>query len=699
MEFDLEPGERLIYEQLRQSSNMYYLVLDRELKVKDVSPGLVAALGRTLFDLYQVHIADLPLIPLTTDYDELDWSDHPLLTEFLSANQSGQTSLLIKTLAGTLLNLNVDVTCADDQFVLLFSHQKDIAPLQDRLQLFDELFASCSNAIVITNDKNEILQVNPAFHKITGYSEREVIGKTPSVLTSGAHGGEFYQDMWQSLKKKDFWQGVMINRRKSGELCSDHLKIRAVRGVDKNIIYYLGVYSEVVLSEQVEADKQLLTELDVLTALPKRTLLIDRLEQALAYAKRHDYGVAVLYMDLDHFSNVNDQFGKNFGDSVIKKIAERLHDVIRQGDTLSRTGGDEFVLVLRDLAMDFDLEKFVERVINTIEMPISIDQQDVVVTTSIGISRFPEDDASAEKLIRHANHSMGVAKSYGRASFVLHSGQLEEERSKNLVARQQALDALEQGHYELYVQPQFDLENRAIYGAEFLLRWNSPDFGLVTPDKFLPNLKDKNLLLKIDEWVVGQAMDIIEDHFSDDLFEKVSFGINLTPVSLQSERFHKWLEAKLLTVSPRVTRRLEFEILETDALQNLDSVRSLIFRLDKFNVRFSLDDFGTGYSSLSIFNQLPVHSVKIDRTFVNQMVDDYRNLSLIKAICEMSKIFNRNIIAEGVENKEQAHLLLNIGCSIVQGFGLHRPGPAEKVANNLKVMDIPSDWTLNKQGQ
>jgi diguanylate cyclase (GGDEF)-like protein/PAS domain S-box-containing protein len=692
MRANLESVEQLIVEQLRESDNNYYLVLDHNFFVKDVSLGFAKKLDRNLFDLYQLNLVDLPCQLIDSAYQPVDWSEHPLFTDYVQAGRSGRVNLTLVSFSGRVLSVIADVSFNDDLILILLNNNEESIGVGDRQRLLGEMFQASSNAIIILDANANIVQVNPAFERITGYSAGEVSGKNPSVISSGAHSTGFFKQMWQELEKNNGWQGVLINRKKSGELFSEYLKIQVIRGVDNRVLYYLGVFSEVSHETEVKKENNQLFELDVLTALPRRSLMVDRLEQALAYAKRHDCGVAVLYLDLDHFSSINENYGKETGDEIIKIVAERLHGAMRKENTLSRIGGDEFILVLRDLNAAFDLDEFVEGVIDTIQEPIEFGETNITVTVSLGIASFPKDDSSAEKLIRYANHAMGVAKSYGRACFAYHSGELEQERSKNLIARQITIEALKNDQYQLFAQPQFDLSKKSLYGLEFLLRWNSPDYGLVTPDKFLPDLKDKALLIQVDEWVVSKALGLIEDYFNDAGYNNINFGINLTPISLENESFHRWLEAKLLTVDPDISRRLEFEILETDALNNLDSVRSLIQRLEKFHVKFSLDDFGTGYSSLSIFNQLPVQSVKIDRSFVSQMVEDHRNLSLIKAICEMSKIFDRNVIAEGVEYQEQAQLLKNIGCSIVQGFGLFKPGPIEEVAKSLLRMEIPKEW-------
>lgn len=693
MSSELAGFERAVYEQFRNSDGIYYLILNQQLAICDVSPNFIEIVQRPFLDIYKRRVDELPVHPIGKDQAEIDWSETELIRRFIRKRKSGLCILSFQTSQGDTYCFKVEVSFRDKECALLMTDFRELLDLRANEKLLSELFHFSNEAIVLVDKENRLVRVNPAFERITGYSSDEACGLNPSFLSSGAHNSSFYERMWDEIRQSNRWSGVLVNRRKSGELYSEHLTIRALTDVNGEITSYIGIFSEVDQVDGLSDKEKHLQELDILTALPKRTLLIDRLEQAVAYARRHDFGVAVIYFDIDHFSEINESFGKTVGDKVLQLLSGRLHSTIRQDDVLARYGGDEFVVVLRDLEKGFNLQGFVERLVDQIQAPLEIEGTTLNLTASLGVTQFPADDSSPETLIRHADHSMSIAKSYGRANFVFYSQKHEQDRKRMLQKRDRILRAIEAEELCLFAQPQFNMHNEKLFGLEFLIRWQSPEQGLLLPDKFLTEIKDKALLQRVDEWVVLEAIHQIETQFSGDSYQNVKFGINLTPASLQSVSFHKWLESTLIKAGKVISARLEFEILETDALENLDLVRTLIFRLEKLKVSFSLDDFGTGYSSLSIFNQLPVQSVKIDRTFVDQMVEDHRNLSLIRAICEMSKIFDRNIIAEGVEFKEQAHLLTDIGCNIVQGYGLFRPAPVDEVARVLKDHSIDSEWS------
>jgi EAL domain-containing protein (putative c-di-GMP-specific phosphodiesterase class I) len=314
------------------------------------------------------------------------------------------------------------------------------------------------------------------------------------------------------------------------------------------------------------------------------------------------------------------------------------------------------------------------------------------VTASLGVTSSPDDDSSASTLMRHAAHAMDIAKTEGRNCIVFYSTEKEKQKQLARAAKIAILDALDDDQMVLYVQPQFNLETNKVYGIEFLIRWLTDDGDLVYPDQFLNSQKDKELLTRVDMWVINQAISLLENDLCDVVLNGFKIGINLTPCSLQDSDFHVWLKNRFSTVSPDILNLIEIEILENDALENINALKALIDQLTPFGVEFSLDDFGTGYSSLSIFNQLPVKTIKIDRSFVRDMVEDLKNLSMVKAICEMSRIFGREIIAEGVEYKEQANLLSQAGCHIIQGYGIAHPMESSKFPKWLKESKFSKDW-------
>jgi diguanylate cyclase (GGDEF)-like protein len=400
----------------------------------------------------------------------------------------------------------------------------------------------------------------------------------------------------------------------------------------------------------------------------------------------------VLYLDIDNFDVFNEQEGRETGDLVVKALVKRLKNGIRGADSLSRFGGDDFVIVLRDLDQYFNVHEFSERMLAQINVPIRIGEREFSITCSIGISIYPDSNGSAEKHIRNASHALNLAKSSGRARCVFFSQQKEEQRLKSYEARRNLLCAVENNELTLFAQPQLDIQRSKLFGIEILVRWQSPEYGLVAPDDFLNVVKDRDVLEKVDRWVVDHTMQALEAGLLSELSENDRVAINLTPASLQSDSFKEWVAARMAVSSADLVKRIDFEILESDALENMDQVNELIDVLRSFGVTFSLDDFGTGYSSLSVFNLLPVEHIKIDRSFVSQMLSDDKNKSLVRAICEISKVYNRQLIAEGVETSKQAEQLLSLGCHVIQGYGIAKPMPIALIGQWIKSLDVQHPW-------
>jgi len=689
--------ERILFEKLRASDAILHMALERDGTLFSVSQNCTSFFLKSSFDLVKQNFIDLPLMVVNDDGVLVSLSDHPLKEMIETSELKSQFSVRFQNLDKVTykfdIEFSVQLVDGRDVVILLLIDKSDSLKLGALNNLYYQALNASHEAVVITDSTPEIIEVNPAFTLITGYEREEVIGKNPSILSSGAQNKHFYTEFWHTLKSEGCWQGAIINRKKSGELYSEQMSIQAVKDADGSVTNYLSIFTELTTrSKEMSPEEQRLASLDALTALPMRTILIDRLEQSIGYAHRHDLSVAVIYIDIDFLKAINDEYGHSIGDEVIKAVAKRLKVCIRSEDTLSRYGGDEFVLILRDLNVDFDLDQFINRLSYTIKTPIIIDDKEISITSSMGITRYPEDDSTAETLIRHADYSMGIAKAHGRSKHVFFSKKKEIDHAKANEERELLLTAIAQDELELYAQPQFDVRENRLYGLELLVRWNSPDRGLVYPDQFLNTLKDNDLLEQIDRWVVAKAVSIAGEKLGFILEDSVKIGINLTPASLQSKEFHEWANSILSVTDASIVKRIEFEIIENDALENLAQVVDLIAELKKYGVSFSLDDFGTGYSSLGIFNQLPVDTIKVDQTFVSQMVDDHRNLSLIKAICEMSRIFERNIIAEGVEVEEQASLLSNLGCDVIQGYGLARPMPIDNFVAWVEEFKLEEGW-------
>lgn len=690
-------NETLIYDHIIHSSSIAFIVLNEQGSVVSASPKITSIIGLRPIEILQTDFTELPITLYDSDQSLLSLAEHELSYLIKSNDQHSVIEVTFCINCDKLSHQRLEIFKREigenTHTIILFFDLTKADATKRTLALYRQLFLNTAEAVFIADEKPEIIDVNPAFTKITGYSRDEVVGKNPNILSSGAHSVEFYQNFWATIKADNSWSGKIVNRKKNGELFTEQVTITGVAGDRVGSKCYIAVFSEVSRAVDLTIEEEKVANLDFLTALPSRAILIDRLEQALNYAERHSLNVAVLYLDIDNLTLTNKREGDAVGDEIIKTLAKRLKGSIRHADSIARFGGDDFVIVLRDLESQFDIQEFVERLLAEIVAPMMIAGKDISITCSIGVASYPDSDVNAEKLVRNAGHAMNMAKSEGRAQCVYFSQEKEEKKHKSYIAKSNLLSAVDNDELVLYAQPQFDVKNRSIFGIEILVRWQSPSLGLVAPDEFLNIVKDPAILERVDRWVVENTLIKLEEGLLNGLPTSIRVGINLTPASLQSDSFREWLSSRLSLSTPELISRLDFEILESDALDNIDKVRSLIEEVSKYGIKFSLDDFGTGYSSLSVFNLLPVKSIKIDRSFINTMLTDEMTRSLIQAVCEISKVYNRDLIAEGVETKQQADQLELSGCYVMQGFGIAKPMPIANFSKWAAELDILQPWS------
>jgi diguanylate cyclase (GGDEF)-like protein/PAS domain S-box-containing protein len=561
--------------------------------------------------------------------------------------------------------------------------------IEDRLRLHTTAFDNSHEGITLTNAQGEILDVNPAFTRITGYERSEVIGRNPRVLKSGRHDQAFYTGMWKSILDTGTWRGEIWNRSKFGDVYPELLSISAVHDAEGTLTNFVAVFSDI--SRIKEQEKQLvqLAYFDALTGLPNRVLLADRIIQASAQAKRSNTLMAVCYLDLDGFKPINDTWGHDVGDQLLIEMANRFKSALRAGDSVARLGGDEFVLLMLGLADMAECERAVQRMLHIVANPLLVAPKPVMLSASIGVTVFPQDDGDADTLLRHADQAMYRAKQSGKNCFhVFDPDQDRYTRSRyDRVARIQ--DALDYQEIILYYQPKVDMRAGRVSGAEALVRWQHPERGLLLPSEFLPLIEDHDLIIRLGEWVIEAALDQMEVWQKQGLSIPVS--VNVAGRQLQSAGFVQRL-SEALARHPRVARQLEFEVLETTALEDMVKVSRVIEECGELGVPFSLDDFGTGYSSLTYLKRLPVSSIKIDSSFVGEILSDPNNLVIVQGVISLTNAFQRKAIAEGVETVEHGRLLLQLDCDHAQGFGIARPMPAADMAAWIRDWRPDPSW-------
>ena len=557
----------------------------------------------------------------------------------------------------------------------------------NELALAASVFAHAGEAISITDAAGTIIDVNDTFTKTTGYSREEIIGKNSRILQSGRQSPEFYVDMWQALVKKGYWYGEIWNRRKSGELYAEMKTISAVRDENNVITHYVSLCTDITLLKEHQDQLERIIHYDMLTKLPNRSLFADRLSQAMLRCNRHDQSLAVVFLDLDGFKNVNDAYGHDMGDDLLIALSRRMKDVFRDGDTLARIGGDEFVAVITNLEKVEDCEPVLERILLAASGPVVLGDAALKVSASIGVTFYPQDSVDAGQLVRHADQAMYVAKELGKNRYHLFDTAQDDaikEQQKKLAAIRIALD---NHQFVLYYQPKVNMRTGAVTGVEALIRWQHPERGLLNPMEFLPVIENHTMNIEMGEWVIDTAISQISQWQEMGLNLAIITSVNISAVQLQQPDFAEKL-ATLLAAHPDVKPHyLELEVLETSVLDDVQHVSDVMDACIELGVNFALDDFGTGYSSLTHLRRLPAHLIKIDQSFVRDMLVDADDFAIVEGVIGLAKPFKRDVIAEGVETIEHGTALLQLGCELAQGYGIARPMPASDVLpwiNNWK---------------
>jgi diguanylate cyclase (GGDEF)-like protein/PAS domain S-box-containing protein len=574
--------------------------------------------------------------------------------------------------------------------VLVFRDQTEERHTLDRLALAASVSENSLNGVIITDPQQRIIEVNPAFTRITGYSRADALGQTPRLLASGRQDTAFYAAMWLEIETTGQWRGEIWNRHKDGGVYPEELSIVRVCDEGGTVVRYIGIFSDISQLKAQEAQLRHLAHYDSLTGLPNRALLADRMKVALAHAERSGEKLAVCYLDLDGFKPINDAWGHATGDRLLEEVAGRLRDTVRGGDTVARLGGDEFVLLLADTADEEQCKISLSRILQSTARPVFIGGTALTITASIGVTLFPDDRADADTLLRHADQAMYAAKEAGRNRYHLfdprHDHAAREMRAS--LARLEA--ALAQGELCLYYQPKVDMRAGVVIGAEALIRWRHPEHGLLLPIEFLPLLQGSALEIRIGEWVIDTALAQMDTWRAAGLDLAVS--VNIAPPHLARIDFAERLKELLSRHPGTPDNRLELEVLESVALDDIEHVSRLIAECRRIGVSFALDDFGTGYSSLTYLKRLPVDLIKIDQSFVRDMLDNAEERAIIEGVVGLAGVFRSGAIAEGVESVEHGLALIKLGCSLGQGYGIAHPMPAHDMPGWIVAWRPDPSW-------
>lgn len=554
---------------------------------------------------------------------------------------------------------------------------------EESLAFATRVFANSIEGIVVTDARGDILQVNPAFTAITGYAASEAIGQNPRVLKSDKHPPEFYQGMWRQLLDTGQWAGEIWNRRKSGEAYPEWLTISAVKDPQGKITNFVSIFHDISELKRQQEALEHQAQHDALTGLPNRVLINDRLEMALVHMERRDSKVALLYLDLDNFKHINDAFGHTAGDDLLIEIARRLSRLLRTEDTMARLGGDEFLILLGAVEHIDAVSLVAVRLIDSLQQPFYHGETEYFVTASVGITIAPEDGSDAVTLVKNADIAMYRAKSLGRNNYQFFAPELDMQAHRRVSLEAKLRKALERREFELYYQPLVHITSGEIVGAEALVRWRH-EGALIPPGDFIPLAEDSGLILPLGQWVleeaVRQALQLQEAGFS------LGLSVNISSRQFIGQDLVALLEKSLAdaTLAPG---RLCFEVTESMVMGDLTNAQRIMGALGELGINFYLDDFGTGYSSLAYLKRLPIDGLKIDSSFVRDIVEDPDSKAIARVIISLAEALNLAVVAEGVETAGQWRQLLEISGSrsmLIQGYLVSRPLPSDRFLHLLQ---------------
>lgn len=559
-----------------------------------------------------------------------------------------------------------------------------------KLKLFASVFIHAGEGIMITDADSVIIEVNDNFCKIAGYTREEVLGKNPRILRSERQSHEFFAEMWSTLQAKDCWKGEIWNRRKNGEVIAELLTISAVREESGRLQNYVAIFSDISLMKKHQDQLEYIAHYDVLTNLPNRVLLTDRLIQSMRQSRRNKNLLAVAFLDLDGFKLVNDTYGHNVGDSLLIALSERIEETLRESDTLARIGGDEFIFTIANLNDIEDSKPVLDRLLYTLNSPIYVGDISLIVSASIGVAIYPRDSTDADILIRKADQAMYSAKQAGKNRYHIFDSIQDQAATTQRETVDNIILALERRELVLHYQPKVNMLTGEIIGVEALIRWLHPNQGLLFPADFLPAIEDHAVILEVGEWVIETALTQINLWQKMGLQLKVS--VNISGSQLQQNNFPERIAMLLTKHSDVPPHCLELEILETSALKSISRVSATMRACTELGVKFSIDDFGTGYSSLTYLRHLPADLIKIDQSFVRDMLTDSDDLTIVEAVIGLASSFKRKVIAEGVETIEHGTALLQLGCVLAQGYGIAKPMPASEIPEWVKTWKPDVRW-------
>ena len=551
---------------------------------------------------------------------------------------------------------------------------------QAQLELAQLVFNHSNEALMVTDADNRIVSINTAFTSITGYEAGEVLGQTPGILKSGQHDSHFYRSIWKTLERDDRWEGEIIDRHKSGKLYPKWLTIRMVRNPDRSVAHYVAAFSDISVRKAAEEKIQYMAHHDALTGLPNRVLLRDRFEQMHRRVSREHRTLAMYFLDLDHFKRINDTLGHAVGDELLIAVTRRLTTCLRRSDTISRLGGDEFMILVEGDESIRSFAALAEKLCRALEAPFELGGQALTSTGTLGIAVAPTDGTDFDTLMKKADMAMYHAKDKGRGTFSFFDEGMNRDSAERLALATSLRHALSAGELRLVYQPQFALDDQRMTGAEALMRWHSPRFGDVSPAQFIPLAEETGLILPMGEWALHESCR--QARTWSDAGHPLKVAVNVSAVQVYRDDFAATLAAALRDTGAKPAS-IELELTESTLMKDAARFIEVIAYVRALGISVAIDDFGTGYSSLAYLKRFQVSKLKVDRSFVKDIPDDEEDRAIAEAIVRMGQSLKLKVIAEGVETPAQMDFLAGIGCHEVQGFLFSRPLEADAMTRRL----------------
>ncbi len=664
------------YERLRtiiENSSDWVWEIDKDYRYTYASPRIADILGYTPGEVLGKRIFDLmpdDEAERIEQFLEPDLSHHRRFTnvEHRAVHEDGHT-VVLQTSASPFYN-------SDGQFCGYRGINRDVTErrrAEATMAKLSSAIEQAADSILITDSGGVIEYVNAGFEETTGFARDEALGQTANILKSGMMDKDFYRRMWETVARGDVFRDIVINRKKDGTVYYEEKTITPLVDAEGSISHFVSSGKDITERMRTQEQLQYLAYHDVLTDLPNRTLFMDRLSQAITHAAREGGLLALLFMDLDNFKVINDSLGHPAGDQLLQELATRLRSGLREGDTVARLSGDEFAVLLGNLASAEDVAPIARKILDRICAPFATEGRELIVTTSIGVALFPNDGTEPSVLLKNADIAMYRAKDKGRNNYRFYTPDMNAAAEERLLVENELRRALERGEFFLTYQPQVTMDGRRVIGVEALVRWRHSRRGVVAPADFVPVLEETGLIVAVGEWVLRSACRQLKA-WRDRGLALPRVAVNIAPRQLAEPGFPELVQCVLAECGVP-SDALELEITESSLMEDESGAVDVLHALSEAGIRITMDDFGTGYSSLSYLRRFPISSLKIDREFVRDVPRDIADSELARAIIAMAQSMNLPVVAEGVESEEQLRFLQEYGCSAIQGYLIARPVP------------------------